>query len=504
MEQEPQQLILQPKLSKEVQLRTAQKIFLQKAEESRKEGKNKGIIIFPTGLGKSIAVFSFMKQFKGKLLILAHREDLLRQLAKDFANIIKDKKIGFMYKLAKDYNADIIFGNVKTIQKYLHKFKKDEFSCIAIDETHRARAKTYMDIINYFTPEFMIGMTATPNRTDRQDVLSLYDNNTIYEVSEEEAFDKRWLRPYSIIALWDKWCDYNDINGYYNKKGFFKYNIKEVGKKYLVPERIKGIINILKNGLNTNDFKFEGIKNLKGIYFLPRVNAVKKYCEEFNKNGIKSAYIIGNTLPKKREEILKDFKEGKIQLIFNVDIIGEGMHIKGTDLVVIDRPTESYNLWTQSKGRQIFNIEGQTYKREGLVIDIVGNSRNEFKKYCYNQSKVSKNKPKEDIRQLIEKSIGVKCIFQPEVINDFNTNLKLTKQELIDYYFELKKKLGRHPKSEDFQNKNNPKYSISLYCKEFGKWNQFLKSVNETLINKGYHKLDNINCHYCNKLFNWL
>ncbi len=329
-----------------MELRTAQKMFLEKAEKTRKEGNKKGLLVFATGLGKSLSALSDALRVTGKnekILVIAHNQDLLKQLSVDFRKLDKKRKIGFMYNVKKDLNANVIFGNIRTIKNYLNSFKKDEFAYIIVDESHHTSANTYKTVLEYFTPKFLLGMTATPTRNDEKDILPLYGNNVILNIGEKEAMDKCWLRHYRMVAFWDRWCDYGDIKHYSNKERLFKYDIKEVGKKYIVPERIKG----------------KGIGNKKGVYFSVRCIVAKIYCDEFNKRGIKSVYIDGKTTPFQRKKILKDFAEGKYQLLFNVGLIGEGFHISKVDLVIIDRPTDSHILWNQQKGRQIFNIEGQ-------------------------------------------------------------------------------------------------------------------------------------------------
>jgi len=405
-----------------MELRTIQKLFLEKAEQTRKEGNKKGLLILATGLGKSLGALSdALKVTKKdeKILVLAHNQDLLKQLSTDFKKLNKTRKIGFMYKVKKDISANVIFGNVRTIKNYLESFKKDEFAYIIVDESHHTSAKTYKTILEYFTPRFLLGMTATPTRNDEKDILPLYDNNIILNIGEKEAMDKKWLRPYKMVAFWDRWCDYGDIKHYQNHEGLYRYDIKEVGKKYIVPERIKGIFDIIKNG--KEGMKFKGIGDKKGVYFSVRCVVAKRYCDEFNKLGIKSVYIDGKTSPVQRVKILKDFAKGKYQLLFNVGLIGEGFHIPKVDLVIIDRPTDSHILWNQQKGRQIFNIEGQEDNSEGLLIDFVGNSKGNFKKYTYNSERKDYSNEKEFI-QLVENSIGVPCEFEGEVIKEIREN----------------------------------------------------------------------------------
>ena len=536
-----------------MELRTAQKLFLEKAEETRKNGNKRGLLIFATGLGKSLSALSdALKVAKKseKILILAHNQDLLKQLSVDFKKLDKKRKIGFMYKVKKDLNANVIFGNVRTIKNYLSSFKKDEFAYIIVDESHHTSAKTYKTILEYFTPKFLLGMTATPTRNDEKDIFPLYDNNLILNVGEKEAMNKGWLRPYRMVAFWDRWCDYGDIEHYSTNEGLYKYDIKEVGKKYIVPERIKGIFDIIKNGKKGMSFK--GIGTKKGVYFSVRCVVAKRYCNEFNKMGIKSVYIDGKTTPLQREKILKDFAEGKYQLLFNVGLIGEGFHIPKIDLVIIDRPTDSHILWNQQKGRQIFNIEGQEDSSEGLLIDFVGNSRGNFKKYTYNSERKNCKNKKEFI-EMVENSIGVPCEFEGEVIesvlrdrgfysekdlkeiyfkikkeighspknkeinphlfkrygglNNFKIKIgedidiryiKLNKEQLIKNYFDFKDKLGHKPSCTEIK---KSKYPLSKYTHIFGTWNKFLKEIKEQTYYKYPTKEDLIKEYFRVKKF---
>ena len=152
-----EQILEQPKL----ELRTAQRLFLDKVEESRKQGNTKGLLIFATGLGKTLASLSDALRVagdKGKILVLAHNHNLLYQHAKDFKLLNQTKKIGFLYKSKKEVGAEVLFANIMTIRqkKYLSSFRPEEFDYIIIDETHHAGAVSYKRIFEYFKPKFQI------------------------------------------------------------------------------------------------------------------------------------------------------------------------------------------------------------------------------------------------------------------------------------------------------------------------------------------------------------
>ena len=150
----------------EITLRTAQLNLLEKLNETIKDGNDKAIFIFPTGLGKSYSAFAHALKFagkKGRILILVHTEDLMKQHEKDFKKLNKTKSIGFLYKSQKDFTQDVIIANVRTLKNHLHKFKEDYFQYIIVDETHHATANSWDKILTYFKPKFLLGMTATPN-----------------------------------------------------------------------------------------------------------------------------------------------------------------------------------------------------------------------------------------------------------------------------------------------------------------------------------------------------
>ena len=416
-----------------MELRTVQKSFLEKAEQSRKSGNNKGLLIFATGLGKTLASLSDAlrlveehekkTQKRGKILILAHNHNLLYQHAKDFKLLCNDRKIGFLYKTKKDVGAEVLFANIMTLKqkKYLNSFKSEEFNYIIVDETHHAGAKSYKCIFDYFKPNFLLGMTATPNRTDQIEILPLYDNNVIYNVNSFEAINKGWLRPYKEVFLWDEFCNYEKIKSYRMKNGNHKYDVKELGRYYNVPERDEAIIKKFK----------EKAGDRKGVGFCVSVDEARRMADLFNDNGIISVAIWGGsgkgkTMNEvKRNKILKDFEEGKYQMIFNCEIIGEGLHLPSVDVVLKLRPTESSIKNNQQNGRGLYNIEGLKINGNKypnlLILDFVGNYAKCYANYIY-QGRLRENKDRKirDIRELVELSIGCEVEFEERVIEEFN------------------------------------------------------------------------------------
>jgi superfamily II DNA or RNA helicase len=472
-----------------MELRTAQKLFLDKVMESRKKGNNKGILIFATGLGKTLASLSDALRIagkRGKVLVLAHNHNLLYQHAKDFKLLNRTKKIGFLYKSKKDVNAEVLFANIMTLKqtKYLYSFKPDEFDYIIVDETHHAGAKSYKCIFDYFKPKFLLGMTATPNRTDQVDILPMYDNNTIMNMDSFEAINKGWLRPYKYVFLWDKWCNYEKIKSYRIKGGYHKYDINELGKAYYIPERDKAIVK---------EFKERAI-NRRGIGFCVSVNEAIRMANLFNKNGINAIAIWGASKKgrtmneKKRNKILEDYENGKHQIIFNCDIIGEGLHLPSVDVILKLRPTQSSIKDNQHNGRGLYNIEGlkinENQYAKLLIIDWVGNYNNAYENYIY-QGRLKEIKDREikDIREIIEMPIGCEVEFKERVITEFNKQIAKNsfgindKVSFIKSYNQLKEELGRNPTYHDILNNGLSPHLIYIF---WGNIHKFREDMGET------------------------
>jgi len=466
-----------------VKLRTVQKLVVKKAEEFRKKGIKKALLILPTGLGKTLPslcdALNYIKKYekrtgkKGKILMLAHNHNLLHQHAKDFKLLCTDRKIGFLYNSKKEINVDILFANIMTIgkKKYLNSFKKDEFVYIIIDETHHAGAKSYQCIFEYFKPEFLLGITATPNRTDKKDIFQLYDNNKLLDISREEAINKEWLRKMKYVFLYDKWCNYDDVKGCRTKEGFSKYDIKELAKKYNVPERDKAIIDWFKNNA----------RDRKGIGFCVGIDESKRMAKLFVDNGIKAVAIYGLPMKEKiRDRIIKDYILGKYQLIFNCDLIGEGLHFPGVDVILKLRPTESHIKNTQQTGRGLINIEGhnmsQLKYKKLLIFDLVGNYKKSFHNYIsLGFKKNHKNKKIRDIRDIIELPLGCEVEFDPRTIKTFikgyNENNKYTIEEQIERFKKFYP--NKKPNRKKLQTENGDIYYafyrrnlLDIYCKK--------------------------------------
>ncbi|MCF0149511.1 MAG: DEAD/DEAH box helicase family protein, partial [Clostridium sp.] len=227
---------------------------LYNLEQSREEGLDKALVVAATGIGKTyLAAFDSKKY--NRVLFIAHREEIIKQAAQSFKNVRPNESVGFFYGANKENSKNLIFALVQTLGKdeYLNEeyFSKDYFDYIIVDEFHHAVSNNYKKIIEYFKPKFLLGLTATPERLDAQDVFAICDYNLVYEVRLKEAINKGWLCPFRYYGIYDDTVQYEDIDF---KNG--KYDDKKLEEALMLNARGNLILNHYKKYKSTRAMGF--------------------------------------------------------------------------------------------------------------------------------------------------------------------------------------------------------------------------------------------------------
>lgn len=343
--------------------RGAQIEALYSLRQSREEGYDKGLVVAATGIGKTYLA-AFDSRSYGRVLFLAHREEIINQAAESFRNVRKTEDMGFFYGNLKDTKKEVIFSLVQTLGKseYLKEeyFPRDYFDYIVVDEFHHAVANKYKKVMEYFKPKFLLGLTATPERLDSKDVFALCDYNNVYEVRLKDAINKGWLVPFRYYGIYDDTVKYEDIEF---KNG--KYNDKQLEQSLMLNAR--GEL-ILKHFLKYNCRKTMGFcSSKKHAEYMARY-----FCER----GIKAAAVYSGArgaYSQDREEALNNLRKGEIKIIFSVDMFNEGLDIPDIDMVMFLRPTESPTIFLQQLGRGLRRAKGKEYL---TVLDFIGKYKN--------------------------------------------------------------------------------------------------------------------------------
>ncbi len=416
---------------------------LRNLNNLRKDDKNKALIISATGTGKTYLSAFDAKAFNPKkLLFVVHRLTIAKDSLKTFQKVFGTTKTMGLYSGEKrDLECDFVFSTIQTISKLTHleNFSKDHFDYIIIDETHRSGADSYLRLIDYLEPKFLLGMTATPERTDGNDIFQLFDHNIAYEIRLNRAMEEEMLSPFHYYGVSDLLIDNNEID---NKSDF---------NLLVSTERVKRIIE---------QAQFYGSDNgiTRGLIFCSRKKEAIELSDLFNSNGLKSISLTGDSSELERskaiERLESDNIHDKLDYIFTVDIFNEGIDIPKINQIIMLRPTESAIIFIQQLGRGLRKIEGKNYV---TVIDFIGNYENNYLIPIALYGDTSYNK--DSLRKLIAEgsrmipgssTINFDEITKEKIFQSIDSaNMQLFSDLKKDYNL-LKFKLGRIPLMMDF------------------------------------------------------
>jgi superfamily II DNA or RNA helicase len=394
---------------------------------------SKKLIVLPCGTGKTYLIGFWLEQFykEGKkVLFIAHRKELLEQTYGVFEEIFGTNK-GFGYLMGntrKNFNAQITFGSVQTLNLNYGKFKPEHFDLIVIDEAHHITATTYTRLMNYFKPKYWLGLTATPYRLDGCNVVKAFDNNVIYSLERNEAIEKGYLVPFHFFWVKDN-VDYSDIRFQENR-----YSEKDLNRKLIIPSRNKAIVEEFKKRLRYR----------KTLCFCGSV----KHCEvmkaEFTKQGFNADVISYKTPKRERVSLLKRFRENKLQILITRDIFNEGISIPDVDGIMFLRPSVSKTIFEQQLGR---GLRMYPNKRDVVVIDFIANFHNVHLISKWITGLRASDMSRDSERGTYTFNCG-SVTFTPEVI-DIMDLFVWDKERCKKEYFAVKEQLKKQPHTSE-------------------------------------------------------
>lgn len=351
-----------------------QQEILEKLDTERKvHHRYKNLLVAATGTGKTvISAFDFKNFLKinpnSKLLFVAHRKEILHQAIATFRGVLRDNDFGDLWVDGQvPTNYSHVFASVQTFNNQIDTLKLSStyYDFIIIDEVHHIVAKSYRPILEKFTPQILLGLTATPERTnDNENILDDFGGLIAAEIRLPEALNKKLLCPFQYFGITDS-IDLSNV-----KWNIGKYDIAELTKVYTENDRRVGeIINKCKDYLT--DYK-----NVRAIGFCVSKDHAIYMAEKFYSAGLKADYIVsGDGRDLLRNQIKSKFRSKEINYLFVVDIFNEGVDIPEIDTVLFLRPTESLTVFLQQLGR---GLRLHDDKDCLTVLDFVGNSRAEY------------------------------------------------------------------------------------------------------------------------------
>ena len=418
---------------------SAEKIVPNKMQEAaleglrniREQGKDRALVISATGTGKTFLSAFDVKQYNPeRMLFIVHREQILKKSLIDFQKVLGfNPSEGHIYHSGDDLTGKkYIFATIQTLSREdnLKAFSKDFFDYILIDEVHKAGADSYKKVMAHFTPNFYLGMTATPERTDGQNIYEIFDYNIAYEIRLQDALENDMLCPFVYFGVKDIEIDGQLIDE--------KSNISNLTSD----ERVKHILNKID---------FYGVCNnqVRGLIFCSSKAEARELSIKLNQHGKRTIALTGDDDINYREKVVKQLEDGELEYILTVDIFNEGIDIPSVNQVVMLRNTQSSIIFVQQLGRGLRKHKSKDY------VTIIGNYKNNYliPIALFGDKSMNKDNYRRELREpnilsglttVNFEEVAKEQIFK-SITNTVLSNMKILK----DAYTDLENKLGRTP-----------------------------------------------------------
>jgi len=334
-----------------------QREALAALENTRTEGNRAGLVVMATGLGKTwLAAFDTARPQFRRILFVAHREEILNQAVATFRRIRPAAEIGLYNGTQRAPEADILFASIQTLSRreHLDRFKRNAFDYIVVDEFHHAAASTYRRLIDHFDPAFLLGLTATPERTDGGDLLALCGENLVYRCAVPRGIELGLLCPFDYYGVPDD-VDYANIP-WRNSR----FDEDELTAAVVTQRRAENILDQWR--------KRGGTRTVGFCVSQRHADFMRGW---FRDQGVACAAVHSGPSSDQRALSLERLAAGELQVVFAVDMFNEGVDVPAIDTVMMLRPTESPIVWLQQFGRGLRKYGDKRLK----VVDYIGNHR---------------------------------------------------------------------------------------------------------------------------------
>lgn len=336
------------------ELREYQQEAIYNLKKMRAKGETIALLYHATGVGKTVTAATDAKEVGGRTLFLVNTLKLADQAEETFKKIWPEATRSKFTGEVKSSNGQVVFATVQTISKHLIDFNTDSFDYIIIDECHHAAAKTYQKIFNYFNPKFILGLSATPERSDGEDMLALF-KNVAHKMDLATAVKRGILAPIRCIRIKTD-IDLSDV-----RISGIKYNSQDLESKLFIPERNKLIADTYVNY----------VKNKKTVIFCASVNHSTEIAKLLRERGVNAESVSGRDRKQDRDKILNDYENGNTNVLCACDLLNEGWDSPRTEVLFMARPTMSKTIYMQQLGRGTRKCAEKT---DLLVFDFVDNA----------------------------------------------------------------------------------------------------------------------------------
>ncbi|MCC4324789.1 DEAD/DEAH box helicase [Limosilactobacillus reuteri] len=436
--QPPKPRVTQPEKLKPIEPNQMQQAALGQLSNLIKTGAKKGLVVSATGTGKTyLGAFAVKKYQPRRFLYIVHREQIAKKSLASFRRVIggKENNYGLLTGNCHDWNAKYLFATVQTLsqQAVLDKLKATEFDYILIDEAHRAAAPSYQRILNHFMPQFWLGMTATPERMDNQDIFKLFDYHLAYEIRLKDALAAKMLAPFHYVGVTDYEVDGEVIT--------------ETSKlnQLIASKRVNYVLNQL-------DYYGYCGDQPRGLVFCSRQAEAKELAVQFNAANHPAIALTNQSSSQERTKAVEQLEAGKIEYIITVDLFNEGVDIPSVNQIVMMRNTQSPIVFIQQLGRGLRQYPGKEFV---TVIDFIGNYQHNYMiPLALNQDNSrSKDQARREVKvptNFDVSTINFTKVAEEQILASLDKVKLDSMRELRQAYHDLTNQLGRTPLLDDF------------------------------------------------------
>lgn len=451
-------------------LNILQKDALQQLQATHNRKRDAGVVIMPTGSGKTrIAVIDTSKVDAKRVLYIAHTHEILDGAEREFAHVYGTDAVHRGWKYTDSTPVPSIhLSTIQSISRNIEKVDPKQYDYLVLDEFHHAAARSYRKLIAQIKPDFLLGLTATPFRSDQQDVIELCKGNVIVDFELRTGIDNGILAPYHYYGFFDD-VDYSQFKHFAGG-----YSLNDLNKALIIPERDNAIIR-----------KWQMMaQDLPTLAFCCSHQHAKRMALSFKAASIPAAVYLGTTSAEKRAQLVEKLQYGDIKVLCAVDVLNEGIDIPFLECLLFLRPTESKRIFFQQLGRGLRQSPG---KEKVLVLDFIGNFHNAYciveylglqpeeTAYLKTLGRLRSSK------QVVNLPLGCRVEFNERVIDIFagqvldpqKANRHNIAQILVFLYIRTSKKLGRPATRKEIDRLQT--LHSDFYKMVFGSWDSFEK-----------------------------
>jgi superfamily II DNA or RNA helicase len=342
------------------ELHEYQREAIDSLEQMRAEQRTIALLTHAQGAGKTVVAVTDAKRLGGRTLFVAHRRELVTQAYEHLRQLWPEVTTGLFMGEVRDYEEHNIAASIQSISEHLDEFPPTAFQYLVIDEAHHAAARTYKRILGYFRPQFVLGLTATPDRADGQSILEIF-RDCAHRLGLREAIERGHLAPIRCFRVLTN-VDLSRVR--FNQ---VQYNRKDIEERVIVPPRDRLIVDTYVNH----------VSGRKTVAFCVNVRHGESLSELFRRSGVPARSVSGRMPRSDREKYLAAFHRGDLRVLCACDILNEGWDCPDVEVLLMARPTLSKVIYMQQLGRGTRKAPG---KESLVVIDFVDNA------YKYNQA----------------------------------------------------------------------------------------------------------------------